>query len=146
VTSRLTDRRWFCCPLNIWQTQFCISDACPSLNDSVTRWIFCWRSKHFNQYFLLLFTWLLWNYLLILRMITETLLTIPFSITDIWSLVLTSCWLKGKCVRNNLSQTVSSTILQNNRRLPLSIFSVKIASLGSLQQRVTGRIFKILNF
>jgi hypothetical protein len=33
-------------------------------------------------------------------------------------------------------------ILQNHRRLPVSIFSVKIAALGSLK-RVTGRIFKI---
>jgi hypothetical protein len=31
-------------------------------------------------------------------------------------------------------------ILQNHRRLPVSIFSVKIAAIGSLK-RVTGRIF-----
>ncbi len=35
-------------------------------------------------------------------------------------------------------------ILQNHRRLPVSIFSVKIAALGSLK-RVTGRIFKIVS-
>jgi hypothetical protein len=33
-------------------------------------------------------------------------------------------------------------ILQNHRRLPVSIFSVKISALGSLK-RVTGSIFKI---
>jgi hypothetical protein len=33
-------------------------------------------------------------------------------------------------------------MLQNHRRLPVSIFSVKIAALGSLQ-RVTGKVFKI---
>ncbi len=33
-------------------------------------------------------------------------------------------------------------ILQYHRRLPVSIFSVKIAALGTLK-RISGRIFKI---
>jgi hypothetical protein len=33
-------------------------------------------------------------------------------------------------------------ILQNHKRLPVNIFSVKIAALGSLK-RLTGRILKI---
>jgi hypothetical protein len=57
--------------------------------------------------------------------------------------VLTSHWLQGKCARkNNLSGEASSFVLKNHRRLPVGIFSVKIAALGSLK-RVTGRIFKI---
>jgi hypothetical protein len=35
-------------------------------------------------------------------------------------------------------------ILQNHRRLPVSIFSVKIAALGSLKQ-VTGRFSKLVS-
>ncbi len=41
-----------------------------------------------------------------------------------------------------LPQAASGMILQNHRRLPVSIFRVKIAALGCLQH-VTGRIFKI---
>ncbi len=54
-------------------------------------------------------------------------------------------WLQGKCARINLSQAASGMILQNHRRLSASIFSVKIAALGSLK-RVIGRILKISNF
>ncbi len=46
------------------------------------------------------------------------------------------------CARINLLQAASGMVLQNHRRLPVSIFSVKVAALGSLK-RVTGRIFKI---
>jgi hypothetical protein len=48
----------------------------------------------------------------------------------------------GKMRKNNLSQAASGMILQNHRRLPVSIFSVKIAAFWSLK-KVTGRIFKI---
>jgi hypothetical protein len=48
----------------------------------------------------------------------------------------------GKCGRINLLPAAFGIILDNNRRLPVSIFSVKIAAFGSLTQ-VTGRIFKI---
>jgi hypothetical protein len=83
---------------------------------------------------------LLWNYLLILKMLTETLLRIPFSVISRRSLLPTSHWLQGKWARIYLRYYF--WILQNHRRLHVSIFSVKIAALGSLK-RVTGRIFKI---
>ncbi len=61
-----------------------------------------------------------------------------------WSMSLppTSHWLQGNCARINLSQAASCMILQNHRWLLVSIFSVRIASLGSLKW-VTGSIFKI---
>jgi hypothetical protein len=40
----------------------------------------------------------------------------------------------GKCARIKLSQAASGMILQNHRRLPVSIFSGKIAALGSLKR------------
>jgi hypothetical protein len=43
--------------------------------------------------------------------------------------------------QNILTQAASGMILQNHRRLPENIFSVKIAVLGSLR-RATGSIFK----
>jgi hypothetical protein len=63
-------------------------------------------------------------------MLTETLLRIN-----------DSHWLQGKGARIILSQEAFDIILQNYRRLPVSIFSVKIAALGPLK-RVTGKIFK----
>jgi len=45
-------------------------------------------------------------------------------------------WLQGKFARK------TSMSLQNHRRLPVSIFSVKIAALASLKW-ITGSIFKI---
>jgi hypothetical protein len=48
----------------------------------------------------------------------------------------------GKMPRINLSQAASGMILQNLRRLPVSIFNVKIAALGSLK-KCNERIFKI---
>jgi hypothetical protein len=45
--------------------------------------------------------------------------------------------------RINLSQAASGMIIQNHRRLPVSIFSVEIAALGSLK-RVTAKIVKKL--
>jgi hypothetical protein len=60
------------------------------------------------------------------------------------SLVPASHWLQGKYARINLSQAAYGMILQNHRRILVSIFSVKIAALGSLKW-VTGRIFKIVS-
>ncbi len=40
--------------------------------------------------------------------------------------MLTPHWLQGKCARINLSQGASGMIVQNHRRLPVSIFSVNI--------------------
>jgi hypothetical protein len=67
------------------------------------------------------------NFLLILKMLPETLLRIHFSVIGRCSLVPTSHWLQGKFARINLSQA-SCMILQNLRRLPVRIFSVKIAA------------------
>jgi hypothetical protein len=69
-------------------------------------------------------------------MLTETLLRITISVIGQCSLVPTSHWLQGKYARFNLSQAASGMILQNHRRLPVSIFSVKIAALGSLKQEI----------
>ncbi len=91
---------------------------------------------------LLSFYLLFRNYLVILKMLTETLLRIPFSVIGRCSLVLTSQRLQGKCARINLSPAASGIILQNHRRLSVSIFSVKIAAFGSLK-RITWRIFII---
>ncbi len=65
-------------------------------------------------------------------MLTETLLRIPFSVSGRCSLMQTSHWQQGKCVRINFLQAASGMILQNHMRLPVSMFSVKIAALGSL--------------
>jgi hypothetical protein len=75
-------------------------------------------------------------------MLTEILLRIPFSLIGRYSLVSASHWLPGICARINLSQAASGMILQNHRRLPVFILSVKIAALGPLK-RDTGRVFKI---
>jgi hypothetical protein len=83
---------------------------------------------------------LIGNYLVMLEMHTETLHKIPFSVIGRSSLVPTSHWLQGKCARINLSQAASCMVLQSYRRLPLCIFSVKMAALGPLKL-VTGRIF-----
>ncbi len=85
---------------------------------------------------------LLWTYLLILKMLTETLIRIPFSVIGRCSLVPASHWLQGKCARINLSLAASGMILQNHRLLPVSIFSVKITAVGSLK-RVAGNTFKV---
>jgi hypothetical protein len=76
-------------------------------------------------------------------MLTETQLRIPFSVIGLCPPLPTSHWLQVKYARINLSQAAFGVILQNNERLPVSIFIVKIAALGSLK-RVTGRIFKII--
>jgi hypothetical protein len=83
-----------------------------------------------------------WNHLLFFKNFTETLLRIPLSVIGRCSLVPTCHWLQGKCARINLSQAASGMILQNHRRLYVSIFSVKIAVAGCLKEFI-GRIFKI---
>jgi hypothetical protein len=88
---------------------------------------------------------LLPSYLLLsnnLKMLTETLLKIPFSVIRRCSQVPTTHWLQGKCTRTNLSQAAYGMMLRNHRQLPECIFNVKIAALESLK-KVTGRIFKI---
>jgi hypothetical protein len=65
------------------------------------------------------------NYLLILKMLTETLVRISFFVIGRCSLVLTTRWLKGKFSRIYLSLADFGMILQNHRRLPESIFSVE---------------------
>ncbi len=95
-------------------------------------WIFFWKSKNVSKGLskafhypiqLLTFYLLLWNYLLILKMLAETLLREN-------ARELTCHW--------RLSVLF---YLLFYRWLPVSIFSVKIAAFGSLK-RVTGRIFK----
>ncbi len=79
-------------------------------------------SKQFNKYFPCMRRWfsrsfkafhcriqwltfylLLFNFLLILNMRTETILKIQFSVIGRCSLVSTSQWLQGKCARIDLS-------------------------------------------
>ncbi len=81
------------------------------------------------NFFQKLFT--IFNFFICFFEITEALLRIPFSVIGRCSFVPTSHWLQA-----------ASIILQNHRRLPVSIFSVKIAAAGSLK-RVTRMIFKI---
>jgi hypothetical protein len=66
--------------------------------------------------------------LLILKMFTETLLRILFSVNSRCSLVLTLI----SCRENaqKLTQAASGRILQNHKQRPVIIFSVKIADLG----------------
>jgi hypothetical protein len=66
-----------------------------------------------------------------LKMVSEILLGILFSVIGRCSLVPTSHWLQGKFARTNLSQAALGMILQNHRRLSVSIFSVEIAAFGS---------------
>jgi hypothetical protein len=114
--------------------------------------------KHFIQYFLCMPWWfsksfhfpkqlftfylLLWNYLLIFKMLTETVLRIPFSVIGRCSLGPTSHWLQGKCARIILFPAAFGIILQNHRGLPVSIFSFKITALG-LWSGILEGFFKI---
>jgi hypothetical protein len=66
-------------------------------------------------------------------MLTETLLIIPFSVIEQCSPVSTHHWLQEKYARINLSQAALDMILQNHRQLPVCIYMVKIAALGSLK-------------
>jgi hypothetical protein len=62
-------------------------------------------------------------------MLAETLIRISFSVIGQCSLVPTCHWLQGKCARVNLSPAAFCFILQNHRRLLVSIYSVKTLSL-----------------
>ncbi len=95
-----------------------------------------WFSWFFNSFFsfhyliqLLTFYLLLWNNMLISKMLTET--------PSLWFVDVLKCRPLIGCRDNaqefNLSQTASGMILQNHRRLPVSIFSVKIAALGNFK-------------
>ncbi len=55
---------------------------------------------------------LLWNYLLILKMLTETLFRFPFSVFGRCSLVPISHWLQ-KCASINLSQSATGMITES---------------------------------
>ncbi len=55
---------------------------------------------------------LLWNYLLILKMLTETLLRMSFSVIGRCSLVPTTDWLQVNCARINLSQAASEMVFE----------------------------------
>ncbi len=99
------------------------------------------KASH-SLYNLLKFYLLLWNYLLISKMFTETLLRIPFYVTvGRCSLVSTSHSLLGKCARMRKKCGFQYDFTES-KRLSVSIFSVKITALGPLKW-VTGRIFKI---
>jgi hypothetical protein len=78
-------------------------------------------------------------------MLTETLLIILFSVTGRCSPVSTSYWLQGKCARIKSPHAASGIILQNHRRLPVYIFSVKIAALGSLKRVSTEAYSKLIS-
>jgi hypothetical protein len=86
---------------------------------------------------LLAFYLLLCYYLLILKMLTETLLRISFTVIGQCSQVAASHWLGRKCARIKLSKAAFSMILQNLRWFLDNIFSVKIVAL----KQVTGGIF-----
>jgi hypothetical protein len=73
----------------------------------------------YNYYLLDCFLKLFTN----LKILTETLLIIPFSVIGRCSPVSTSHWLQGKCARIIMSQAASGMILQNYRRHPVSFFS-----------------------
>jgi hypothetical protein len=61
-------------------------------------------------------------------MLTETLLTIPFSVIGQCSLVPTSHWLQGKCGRNNLSQAAACKHFQCQNRCCRVFENVKTIS------------------
>jgi hypothetical protein len=65
-------------------------------------------------------------------MLIESLLKIPFSVIGRCSSMPTSPWLWGKCGRINLSLAAFGIILQNHRRLPVSI-SVSKSPHGLLE-------------
>ncbi len=112
-----------------------------------------WRlSRFFKSWSLCItiitFFFAFWKLLLILKMLTETLPRIPFSVIGRCSPVSTTYWLQGKCA--------TFTCLVTARRLSVftvygstwgfqavCIFSVKIAALVSLK-RTTEIIFKLV--
>ncbi len=91
------------------------------------------------------FYWLLWDYLLILICLLNPPPNFFFSVIGRCSLVPTSHWLQGKCAKISMSQAASGMILQNPRRLPVSIFSVKIAALGCVKRGYWKEFSKLLS-
>jgi hypothetical protein len=73
--------------------------------------------------------------------VNQYFLCISLMVFKVFQKLLTTHWLQGKCARIILTQTASCMIVQNHRRLPVRIFSAKIASLGSWKQ-VTGMNIK----
>ncbi len=92
-------------------------------------------SKDFH-YPVQLFTLLLWNYLLILKMLTETLFRIPFSVISWFYLAPSRQPLLG--CRENAQELFCHMRLpvwcytQNHRQLPVSIFMNKVLPLHLL--------------
>jgi len=85
------------------------------------------------------------NYLLILKLLTETLLRIPFAVIGRCSLVTSSHWHRENAQELTRHRRLPVWFYKNHRCLPGSNFSVKIAALRSLK-RVTWRIFKISKY
>ncbi len=81
------------------------------------RW---WFSRSFKSfplpYSIITFLFTFWNCLLILKMLTEIVPRISFSVISRCSLVTTSHWLQGKCASINLSPAAFGIILQ--KRIP----------------------------
>ncbi len=75
-------------------------------------------------------------------MLIETLVRIPFIAIDRSSSAFTPQWLKCKEAKIYLLQAAFSMILQDQGRLPVCIFRVRI--VGSLKS-VTERILKTSN-
>jgi hypothetical protein len=124
ITGTLSREGYFFKGLNLLISTFCV---CVCVCVCVLCDGFQCLSKAF-YYPIQFFTFYLlpWNYLLILKMLTEPLLRILFSVIGRYSLVPTFNWRQGECERINLSQTASGLILPNHRWLPVSIFTVKI--------------------
>ncbi len=91
------------------------------------------------------FSFLLWNYLQILKMLTKTLFRIPFSVIGQCSPVSTPHWLQWKWAEIYLSQVNFCVILEDHRRLLVSIFKVKIAAIGSLKSFVARNFLLVVN-
>ncbi len=78
------------------------------------RW---WFSRSFKSFYyliqLLTFYLLHWNYFLILKMLTEILLSIPLSVIGRCSLVPTYHWLQRKCARINFHKSFQSDFTES---------------------------------
>jgi hypothetical protein len=91
----------------------------------------CWFSRSFKG-FLLTYTIINFLFASLKLLINFENVHLLSSVISRYSLVPTSQLLQEKCARISLSQAASGMILQNHRRLTVSIFSVKIAAVGSL--------------
>ncbi len=86
--------------------------------------------KVFQKLFTIInFLFASWNYLLIFKMLTKTLLRNPLSVTGPCSLVPTSHWLQGKCTRLNFSQAASGMYISFQKNvMSVSTFFFKFNS------------------